>query len=407
VDPCVRSVHVFVVSLKINNRVARRLWLAAQGLATAPTGALDVLQIIRQLGFVQLDTIRVVARAHHHIIWNRNQHYREPMLNRLLANERRLFEHYTHDASVLPMEFYPMWRRQFRRLKEHIDRSSWYGTMLDAAGRDAIKARIANEGPLSTHAFDTKASGAKGMWKRPPHKLALDYMWCSGELATSHRENFKKFYDLSERVIPDVFHSKEDPDDAQVDWLCDAALHRLGFGTLSEIQKFWGAAEPREVKAWTERAGQSIVPVELQAADGSWNKSFALSDIEKRLSETGATTSRLRIINPFDPIVRDRARLKRIFGFDYRIEIFVPAAKRRWGYYVFPLLEGNRFVGRIEAKADRDRGVMTIANLWAEPGVKWTTPRVAKLEAELARFARFVSAGEVNWVCPRPSRPSS
>jgi uncharacterized protein YcaQ len=163
VDPRVRSVHVFGVSLKINNRVARRLWLTAQGLATTPTGALEALQIIRQLGFVQLDTIRVVARAHDHIIWNRNQHYREPMLNTLLTNERRLFEHYTHDASVLPMESYPMWRRQFRRLKDRIDRSSSYGTMLDAAGRDAIKARIANEGPLSTYAFDTKVSGAKGM----------------------------------------------------------------------------------------------------------------------------------------------------------------------------------------------------------------------------------------------------
>ena len=254
-----------MVSLKIRNRAARRLWLTTQGLATSPTGALDILPIIRQLGFVQLDTIRVVSRAHHHIIWNRNQHYREPMLNKVLANERRLFEHYTHDASVLPMEFYPMWRRQFRRLKERIDRSSWYGTMLDAAGRDAIKTRIANEGPLSTHAFDTKVSGEKGMWKRPPHKLALDYMWYAGELATSHRENFKKFYDLSERVIPEVLRSQEHPDETQVDWLCHAALQRLGFGTLSEIQKFWNAADPREVNAWAARAGQSVVPVDLQA----------------------------------------------------------------------------------------------------------------------------------------------
>ena len=392
-----------MVSLKISNRAARRLWLTTQGLATTPTGALDILPIIRQLGFVQLDTIRVVARAHHHIIWNRNQHYREPMLNRLLANERRLFEHYTHDASVLPMEFYPMWRRQFRRLKERIDRSAWYGTMLDAAGRDAIKTRIANEGPLSTHAFDTKVSGAKGMWKRPPHKLALDYMWYAGELATSHRENFKKFYDLSERVIPEVWRSQEHADEAQVDWLCDAALQRLGFGTLSEIQKFWNAADPREVNAWAERAGPSVAPVDLQAADGSWSQSYAPGDIETRLSEATATSSRLRIINPFDPIVRDRARLKRIFGFDYRIEIFVPVAKRKWGYYVFPLLEGDRFVGRIEAKADRDQGVLTITNVWPEPGVKWSAPRSAKLEAELIRFARFVSVGEVNWLCPRPS----
>ena len=390
--------------LRIDNRTARRLWLTAQGLATTPTGALDVLAIIQRLGFVQLDTIGVVARAHHHIIWNRNQHYREPMLNRLLASERRLFEHHTHDASVLPMDFYPMWRRQFRRLKERIDRSAWYGTMLDAAGRDAIKTRIANEGPLSTHAFDTKVSGAKGMWKRPPHKLALDYMWYSGELATSHRENFKKFYDLSERVIPDVVRNQEHPDDAQVNWLCYSALRRLGFGTLGEIQKFWEAADPHEVKTWAERAGRSIVPVDLQAADGTWSKSFALDDIEMRMAAAESVTSRLRIINPFDPIVRDRARLKRIFGFDYRIEIFVPAAKRKWGYYVFPLLEGDRFVGRIEAKANRDQDVLAITKVWPEPEVKWTPQRSAKLEAEIARFARLVSMETIQWFCPQPSR---
>ncbi|MHA1536013.1 MAG: DNA glycosylase AlkZ-like family protein, partial [Alphaproteobacteria bacterium] len=101
--------------LKIKNRDARRLWLVAQGLRSAPTGPLDVLQIIKDLGFVQLDTIRIVARAHHHIIWSRNQNYREPRLDRLLSKERAIFEHFTHDASVLPMDFYPMWARQFRR----------------------------------------------------------------------------------------------------------------------------------------------------------------------------------------------------------------------------------------------------------------------------------------------------
>ncbi|MBZ0216141.1 MAG: winged helix DNA-binding domain-containing protein, partial [Fimbriimonadaceae bacterium] len=155
--------------LRISNRDARRLWLTAQGLATPPTGTLDTHSIIRQLGMVQLDTIRYVARAHHHIIWSRNQHYREPMLNKLLADERGVFEHFSHDACVLPMEFYPMWQRQFRRLKQRIDRSAYYKGMLDARGREAIKERIAREGALSTHAFDTRATGKAEMWTRPPH----------------------------------------------------------------------------------------------------------------------------------------------------------------------------------------------------------------------------------------------
>ncbi|TCD14268.1 winged helix-turn-helix domain-containing protein [Oricola cellulosilytica] len=385
--------------LKISNRDARRLWLDAQGLAGTPVGPLDVMSIIRKLGYVQLDTIRVVSRAHHHILWSRNQHYREPMLNRLLAHERSLFEHYTHDASVLPIEFYSMWRRQFRRLKERIDRSNYYSSMLDAAGRQAIRKRIEAEGPLSTNAFETKVAGERRMWSRPPHKLALDYMWYAGELATSHRNNFKKFYDLSERVIPADVRDLEHSDEAQVDWLCRGALDRLAFGTPGEVQRFWDATDAGEVRRWSDGSKRSLVPVEIQAADGSWSRALAPDDIELRISEPPEPGSRLRIVNPFDPIVRDRARLMRLFGFDFRIEIFVPAAKRRWGYYVFPLLEGDRFVGRIEARADRAGGVLNVVSLWPEPGVRWTARRAAKLEAELARFARFVSLSDVRWHC--------
>ena len=111
-----------------------------------------------------------------------------------------------------------------------------------------------------------------------------------------------------------------------------------------------------------------------------------------------APTSRLRILNPFDPVIRDRNRLTRLFGFDYRIEIFVPAAKRQWGYYVYPLLEGDRFVGRIEVKSDRDKGELSVHALWPEPGVTWTEGRQAKLEAELGRLARFVGARDVVWL---------
>lgn len=385
--------------LRIQNRDARRLWLAAQGLATAPTGPLDTLEIIRQLGFVQLDTIRVISRAHHHIIWNRNQNYREPMLNKLMAQERKLFEHFTHDASVLPMEFYPMWQRQFRRMKQHIDRAGYFSSMLNTEGREAIKQRIAEEGPLSTHAFDTKVKGPKEMWSRPPHKLALDYMWYSGELATSHRENFKKFYDLSHKVIPADLHGQDHSDEAQLNWLCNAALQRIGFGTLGEIQRFWDAADAQEVKDWANRNSASLIEVELQAADGSWSTAIAPPDIEDRLANVPSPTSRLRILNPFDPVIRDRNRLKRLFGFDYRIEIFVPAAKRKWGYYVFPILEGDRLVGRIEAKADRAKGHLNVLNLWSEPKVRWTKARAEKLAAELERFARFVSLQEINWHC--------
>ena len=385
--------------IKIDNRQARRLWLSSQRLATSPTGPLNVLQIIKDLGFVQIDTIRNVTRAHHHILWSRNHNYREPMLDDLLAKDRSVFEHFTHDASILPVEFYPYWRRQFRRKKEQIDRSTYYDNMPDAKARAKIKARIKQQGPLSTKSFESKRIGPKKMWSRPPHKRALDYMWYAGELATSHRVNFRKFYDLSDRVIPQNFKNCRIKDQRQIDWLCQGALDRLSFASLGDIQRFWAATEASEVKHWAVRSKAQYVDIELQANDGSWSEAIAPANIKERLAQLSPPTSRLRILNPFDPAIRDRTRLKRLFGFEYRIEIFVPAAKRQWGYYVYPLLEGERFVGRIEIKANRKAGHLEIVNFWSEKNLKWGARRWQKLDGELARFGRLIGADTVLWKC--------
>ena len=384
-----------MTALRISNRMARHLWLASHGLGNAPTGPLMTSKLIHDIGFVQLDTIQVVSRAHHHILWSRNQNYREPMLNNLLAKDRMVFEHFTHDASVLPMEFLPMWQRQFRRMAKKVRASSWHGPALANIDLNALKDRIARDGPLCTHDFDSKIEGSKEMWKRPPHKVGLDYLWYAGELATCHRDGFTKYYDLAERVYPAELRGQELSDQAQIDWLCHAALHRLGVGTLGEIRKFWDATEVKEVNNWATSA--NLIPVEIQGADGNWITSFACPDIETRIDTVSAPTSRLRILNPFDPTIRDRMRLKRLFGFEYTVEMFVPAAKRKWGYYVFPILEGDRFVGRIEAKADRKKGELTVLNYWPEPGIAKTRNRSAKLEAELSRLARFVGLKTVAW----------
>lgn len=353
--------------------------------------------MIKDLGFVQLDTIRVVSRAHHHILWTRNQNYREPILNVHMAEQRRVFEHFTHDASVLPMDFYPYWQRRFRHLEAKVRTWEWHRGMLGPDGRNAIKDRIRDEGPLSTKAFDTKIKGEKKMWQRPPHKLALDYMWYAGELSTSHRENFTKFYDLTERVIPDELLRLVPSDQDQVDWLCNAALQRMSFGTPGDIQRFWQAVCMPEAKKWTEKKASQLVPVQIESADGTWTDALAPEDVETRLENAPTATSRLRILNPFDPAIRDRKRLLRLFGFDYTVEMFVPAAKRFWGYYVYPLLEGDRFVGRIEVKADRKVGGLNVLNVWTEPKVKWTAARAEKLDAELQRLARFIGVENIIW----------
>ncbi|MQY43626.1 winged helix-turn-helix domain-containing protein [Epibacterium sp. SM1969] len=385
-----------MAQLKIDNPTARALWLSSHGLAQTPTGPLDTLELIQHLGFVQLDTIQVVSRAHHHILWSRNQNYREPQLDPLLRNTRQVFEHFTHDASVLPMAFLPLWQRQFQRMQQRVARSSWYGKHLDPDLIAQVTRRVREEGPLSTQDFNTQVEGAKTMWKRPPHKMVLDYLWYSGVLATSHRVGFTKVYDLAERVFPQDLPQLSD--DAQINGLCTAALDRLGFGTAGEIRKFWDACDAPEVKTWLERENAPLVEVELQGADGSWSNAFACPDIEARIAALRDPTSRLRILNPFDPAIRDRSRLSRLFGFDYTVEMFVPAAKRKWGYYIYPLLEGGRFVGRAEIKGDRRAGTLTLSKLWFESARLDTAKRRQKLAAELTRLARLAELQQVIWL---------
>ena len=387
------------MSLKIRNRDARRLWIDAQGLSKAPTGPLDVLGVIKALGFVQLDTIRTVSRAHHHILWSRNQNYREPMLWKMLAEDRSVFEHFTHDASILPVDMYPVWQWQFQNMERKLQKRSWH---KDKKLLAHVKGRISAEGPLSTHAFDTKINSESEMWARPPHKLALDYMWLTGALSVSHRENFSKFYDLSQRVIPDSLRQQGMGNHEQLDWLCREALSRLVFGTYADIGRFWGAASAREVTNWTKTQKRGLQDVEIECADGKWMKALAPVDIEQRVQNVCPPTSRLRILSPFDPLIRDRVRLKRLFGLEYKIEIFIPAAKRQWGYYVYPLLEGSRFVGRIEVRAQRKESQLQVLGFWPEPGARWTSRRTAKLGAELKRLSRLAGVRDIIWNCNVP-----
>ncbi|PHR56463.1 MAG: hypothetical protein COA43_13775 [Robiginitomaculum sp.] len=394
--------------LKIKNRDARRIWLDAQGLSKPPTGDLDIMGIIKSLGFVQLDTIRNISRAHHHILWSRNQNYREDMLNPHLANHRTVFEHFTHDASIIPMEFYPMWARQFQRLGKRTANYARYKAALKNISPHDIKDRIREEGPLSTHDFKTELIKKKGMWNRPPHKIILDQMWYAGELATSHRDKFIKYYDLPKHVIPQHIMNKTLSDVQQIDWLCTQALSRLAFGTLGEIQRFWGAITAVEVRAWANKNPAKFHAVEVERANGDWGKAMACPNIVERLHTCPAPTKRLRILNPFDPAMRDRKRLSELFGFEYRIEIFVPAAQRQYGYYVYPVLEGDKIIARIDAKADRASGQIIARAFWSENGMKWTNARQNKLDAELSRMASFIGMETVVWQSNDPinSRPT-
>lgn len=344
---------------------------------------------------VQLDSIGVVARAHHHILWSRHNAYRPRSYDQLLTRQRRVFEHFTHDAAILPMNLYPYWQLQCKRRATRYERSDWGKEMANVEGQYAIMKRIESEGPICSRDFSGKADKSKHAWMRPPHKLALDYLWLKGELSVCHRNNFIKYYDLTERVIPESFRTQIKTDAEQIHHLCTLALEKLGFASAGEIQRFWDAMSLDEVKQWIDQHPNSVQAINVENIDGSSRDVYARPDIETFLESLEPATKRLRIISPFDPVVRDRNRLSRLFGFDFRIEIYTPADQRKYGYYVFPVLEGDKFVGRLEARKNTKTDSLDLINLWWEPGVRSSKARDAKLDRELCRLARLAGVSDV------------
>lgn len=388
----------------IGNRSARHLFLARQGLAFPPHRKLDdagLLALIEHLGFVQLDSIQTVERAHHMILFARNQTYRNKQLARLHEREAALFENWTHDASIIPSHFFPYWKRRFAREEARLRERfrNWRSGDFEAELESVLRHVTDNGRVLARELGNDDAANPKtngGWWDWHPSKTALEYLWRCGHLAVAARNGFQKVYDLTERTLPPEHLAPEVSDAEAVDWACRAALERLGVATSGEIAAFWDLVTPAEAKAWCQaRKGDELEEVLVENADGSRPRAaFCFADSDP-CAEVPEPPKRLRVLSPFDPLIRDRKRTERLFGFHYRIEVFVPAAQRKYGYYVFPLLEGERLIGRIDMKHKRDRGALAVKGLWLEPKVKLSAARQNRLEAELERQRRFTGAERV------------
>jgi uncharacterized protein YcaQ len=384
---------------------ARRLLLDAQGLSEDPatsavTTARDVCRLIERIGFVQVDTINTVERAHHLILAARLNRYRPALLARGLERDRRLFEHWTHDASIIPLKWYPHWRPRFERYRS----STWHRRQLGTEADRIIASvheRIAREGPLSSRDFEHAGEKRQNSWWgwKPP-KIALDYLWRTGALHVVARKNFHKVYDLTERVLPEHAGLAAPTDEEHVDWACRTALERLGTATVREIAQFWAAVPMNKVAAWlkTAMAAGDVTQVMVESSDGSPPRpAFAPADIAARIAGLPDPPAVMRLICPFDPVLRDRARARRLFNFDFRFEGFVPAVKRVHGYYVMAILEGDRFVGKVDPKFDRASGVLKIGKVWWEPGVTITRERKSALRRSAEDLAAWIGADAVEF----------
>jgi hypothetical protein len=388
----------------LSNPLARRLFLHRHALGEAPTGTgkgADLVRVIEQIGFVQVDSIRTVARAHDLILYSRRHNYRPPALKRLLEKDRAMFEHWTHDASIIPAQYFPHWQHRFDRDAEKL-RKGWKRWFRDGYEEqfETVLTHIREGGPVTCSDVGQDEPRSKGgWWDWHPSKTALEWLWRTGQLSISGRNNFQKIYDLTERVIPDTHRTKVPTQAEHIDWACTSALERLGFATPNELAAFWAAISIADARNWCMRALREgrITQVDIEGADGTLRPSYAWPNVIEAAQDLPPAPARIRILSPFDPALRDRARAERLFGFFYRIEVFVPQAKRQYGYYVFPVLEGEKIIGRIDAKAFRDENCLRVQGFWPEAGVTIGKGRMARLEGALQRLAQFADCDNVAW----------
>lgn len=266
---------------RLSNRTTRALFLDRHGLLAAPAGpgrGADLARVIGNLGFVQIDSINTVVRAHHMILHARRTAYRPGNLHLLHDRDRGVFEHWTHDASMIDISHFPHWRLGFRRHEAWVaDHWRQKGKPAFADKLDAVLRQIAVEGPRTSAEVGAKeARPTGGWWDWHPSKAAMEHLWRTGRLSVTRRAGFRKVYDLTENVIPEAYLRAHRDEAETVEWACGAALDRLGFATPGEIAALWALVSLAEARAWAQAAlaRGDLTLAEIEHADGRSHRSL-------------------------------------------------------------------------------------------------------------------------------------
>jgi len=381
----------------LSGPAARRILLAAQGFgAPRPSGPVTMRHLtetVRRLGFFQIDSVNVAQRAHLMPLFSRRGGY-DPRLLRRAAEERprRVFEYWAHVATYVDVELFPAMRH---RMKDGHGMWKRIGRMAEQPELlDRVLAAVAERGPATARQIETELHGSVSRdrshwgWNWSAAKTALEYLFFTGEITSAARtDSFERLYDLTERVIPPEILRRPELDRAEAHRsLIEHAARALGVATEPCLRDYFRTAVAPTRAAVAELVEEGTLrPVRI---DG-WDRQAYLHRRARRPRRIDARA----LLSPFDPVVFERTRTERIFDFRYRIEIYVPEARREYGYYVLPFLLGDQLAARVDLRADRSGGVLEVRGAWAETE---TPPHAAAaLADELREFAEWLGLSDV------------
>lgn len=377
---------------------ARRLHLHAQGLdrrARRRARKADVLGAIRRMGVLQIDTISVVARSPYLVLFSRLGAYDRAWLDELLA-EGALFEYWAHEASFLPIEDYPLVRHRMLE-PERMGwkyRAEWVEKHRHELER--VLAHIREHGPVRSVDFERRAGAASGWWEWKPEKRALEALFTSGHLMVARRHAFQRVYDLRERVHADWSDDALPPREEADRQLVLKSVRSLGIATARWVADYYRMSK-REAPAHTLALAAAGDLVEVRV-DG-WSEPAYIHrddvDTARAAADNALRPTLTTLLSPFDPVVWDRARARTMFGFDYRIECYTPAAKRQYGYFVLPVLRRGELVGRLDAKAHRRDGTFEVKSLHLEEGVRASDALLRDIAGAIVDAATWHDTPEV------------
>jgi uncharacterized protein YcaQ len=375
---------------------AQRVALAAQGLTEPrPRGRVDrrhVRRLFDTIGVLQLDSVNVVARAHQLTMWSRLGHHDRTMLDRVAYATRppEVFESWVHEASLVPVELHPLlrWRMDRARGGDTWGRLARFATSHPDLV-EQLWEEVAERGPLAAADLSEPGRSRGPWWGWNDTKIGLEYLFRAGRLVALRRNGFERVYEIPERHLPETVLGAPTPDveEAQRELLRRAARH-LGVATVGDLADYHRMRNPDARPRVAELVGAG--ELEEVRVEG-WREPALLWPRARRARRPSITT----LVSPFDPIMWRRERVERLFGFHYRIEIYVPAAKRRWGYYVLPFLHEGRFRARVDLKADRGGRRLLVQAAWLEPGENAAVVAEA-LGAELEAFAAWLDLEAVD-----------